>query len=303
MIEISKIEARERNLEIKIIKQISEKKASINDVFTMEDISNIFYFRQSDKLKSMKKFFSKKGDKFRFNQGFKNKIQEVIEKQIASQNSFILLKDNYINLFATYRSEYQKNLFSSDTNQKFKNFYEKICPDLETLHWGLLPEYSESTIINRGLLPETDINEYYNHYHTLEDLYETLIGTMLQTNSLKGDVNLNKKMVFKVFSRRWGHEDHYSIERRIDGWYVKHLSINGLSKKDGTGSILDNLNQDSIQYPIDGVKYAFETLWEMADEQEMLVGELEEKLQEIANWISAIEKDVGLFQPNWCNYY
>lgn len=67
--------------------------------------------------------------------------------------------------------------------------------------------------------------------------------------------------------------------------------------------MIDNLDHDSIQYPKEGVRYAFQTLWYLADEDEMSIEELQIKLQEIADWISAVEKATGEFQPDWCDYY
>ncbi len=64
-----------------------------------------------------------------------------------------------------------------------------------------------------------------------------------------------------------------------------------------------NLNHDSIFFPEGAIKHALETLWCMADEEEMPVEELQEKLQQIASWISVMEKTVGEYQPEWVGYY
>lgn len=35
--------------------------------------------------------------------------------------------------------------------------------------------------------------------------------------SNKSDNTLNKKITFKVYTRRWGHENTYSIKRTVNG--------------------------------------------------------------------------------------
>jgi hypothetical protein len=301
--DISKLQARERNLKIKIATEYINGNFKLKNTLSVEEIKNLFYFREADFKNSLKTFFSKKGKGYILKQAVANEIEGINQYHNNSLQSFESSKAIFIETFGEYRDNFRKNMMASDSYEKYQILYGTLSLHLETLHWVMLPEYDEQIMINRGILPETNILDYYNHYHTLEDLYEVLTGVLKPSNTFKGDINLNKKFTFKVFSRRWDHDDHYSVERRIDGWYVSHISINGLSKKDGSGPLLKNLEHDSIQFPVDGVKYAFETLWDMADETEMSVDELQYKLQEIADWISAVEKAVGQYQPEWCNYY
>ena len=46
-----------------------------------------------------------------------------------------------------------------------------------------------------------------------------------------------------------------------------------------------------------------EELWEAAEEGEIDLDELQKRLQQIADWISHVEKAVGEKQPEWVNYY
>ena len=301
--EITKLQARERNLLIKMAKICVKEKSKIKSSFSIEDINTAFYFRQSDIKSLLNKFFSKKGDKYNINQEKRAIIESIIQKHEESIVKFEASEKDYIEQFSSFRNEYKNNIHGFDFNNEYQKLYSNLEPHLEILHWSILPEYNEQTMINSRMLPENNLKEYYEHYHTLEDLYEALKGTSIPIESLKGDKNLNRKLTFRVFSRRWGHDDCYTVERRIDGWYASHISINGLSKKDGTGALIVNFQHDLIQFPEDGVKYALETLWDMADETEMTVDELQNKLQEIADWISAVEKVVGEYQPDWCGYY
>lgn len=300
---ITKVQARERNLKIRIAAINIEGRFNLKDILSRDEIKNLFYFRESDLINSLNTFFNeKKGKGYVLKPNIVKDIEKMKQLHSESLNDFKSSKAFFVQTFAEFRNNYMNHMLA-DFSEKYQKLYSTLLPHLEILHWGELPEFDDQMIINRDILPESNIKEYYNHYHSLEDLFELLTGTHKSFKSFKGDINLNKKLTFKVFSRRWDHEDFYSIERRIDGWYVSHISINGLAKKDGTGSLLMNLKQDSIQFPEEGVKYAFETLWNMADETEMSVDELQNKLQEIADWISAVEKVVGANQPEWCNYY
>ena len=53
----------------------------------------------------------------------------------------------------------------------------------------------------------------------------------------------------------------------------------------------------------DGVKYALAELWNQAEEGEITFEELQIRLQQIADWISNVEKAVGEGQPEWVGYY
>ena len=44
-------------------------------------------------------------------------------------------------------------------------------------------------------------------------------------------------------------------------------------------------------------------LWEQAEEGELTLEQLQERLQQIADWVSAVERAVGDYQPSWVNYY
>ncbi|PRA00609.1 MULTISPECIES: hypothetical protein [unclassified Paenibacillus] len=301
--EVTKIKARQRNLQLKMVRQYVAEQFQLNDKFTEDQIIMKFYFRQSDLTSSLKHFFEKKGDRYTFKKGIRDKIFSIsnIHNTLKNEPSSDELVNDYLENFKSFSEQYLNNIF--DGSNIYDDFYKKYQSSFEKLHWISLPEYEENMMINSSLLPEDNIEQYYNHYHTLEDLYNVLNGTLKPDNSFKGDINLNNRLSFRVYSRRWGHEDTYTIQRRIDGWHVQHLSINGLSDKDGSGPLLMNLDHDSIQYPKEGIKYALNVLWNLADETAMSVEELQIKLQEIALWISSVERVVGDYQPDWCSYY
>ncbi len=102
---------------------------------------------------------------------------------------------------------------------------------------------------------------------------------------------------FEVFSNRWGHTDHYRIERTPTGWSVSHISINGESDKSGKPFLYSNFEQDSINWP-SGLPDAMETLWEHAQQQALSDEQLQPYLAELAEWVSTCERarPGGIFQ-------
>lgn len=134
-------------------------------------------------------------------------------------------------------------------------------------------------------------------------MYYELIGQGKDWKSVEGDINLDKDMKFKVYTTRWGHDDIYTIRRTFKGWDVRHIGINGETEKNGRGALESNLEHDSICYPKEGVEYAFQTLWQEADTTSMSIEELQSRIQDIADWISEVEKVTHQYQPDWCLYY
>lgn len=293
------IKAHNRNLKITLLYCFCKGYYTLNQEFSKKEIHEKLYFRTVDLQKNFENFFEVCNDKY----VLKNSIKRELEFMEKKHKKFIPeLKKDLDNIWNLYL-DFKKNIDNYNYKPEiFEQFLESIKPKLEMIHWVFLPIYEEEVMKNENSLPEENIEEYYNNYYTVMDLFKW-IENENKHPSLKGDCNLDKEVSFRVFSRRWGHYDNYRIKRTIDGWYAKHLSINGPTKKDGTGALLNNLDHDYIVYPVDGIKHALETLWNLADKQEMPIDELEDKLAEIADWISAVEKTVGEYQPEWCNYY
>ncbi len=302
MLDITYEDARIRNLKMIIAHQCLNDTTLLEGEFDENSIKNKFYFRISDFANFMEEFFEFHERNLVFTQNIKDEISNYLRKRKDHEACFEENKKRYLDTFGNFRNICVHEGWCGDRYEEFSSVVEKIRDIIEPLHWYLLPVYDEQMIINSDIIPENDLINYYNNYHALEDLLYTM-NEDTQVYSYKGDINLNHPVPFNVFSRRWGHDDCYHIKRTINGWYVEYLANSGESEKDGTGAIFNILNHDSIFFPEEGVKYAFETLWNEADNNEMSVDELAMKLQEIADWISAVEKVTGDMQPSWCMYY
>ena len=85
-------------------------------------------------------------------------------------------------------------------------------------------------------------------------------------------------MDFKVYSRRWGHEDVYLIERTSGGWKVEFASMRGECAKDGSPHLFEILDHDFISYPSDLGSY-LERLWTKAKEDYLSDAEIQSYLE------------------------
>lgn len=296
---ISRKEARIRNLIMKITKAIAESQEEIDITkeFTDEEIKQKFYFKISD----IEEFKSEMFDGNKIKLDIRDKIKEYLDKHKKAKGDMTeeeqleevyRLMDNYFKEFGRDKEEYDRNL-------------AKAIELAKKLHYKYLPVYLEQYILNNGIIPEDDLENFYNHFHSMEDLYRYIFtNNKVDWKSTEGDVNLGKEMTFKVYTSRWGHHDHYRIERTIKGWNIEHLTVNnGEAEKNGEGALLEKLKHDGVFYPKDGVMYAFETLWEEADTTEMSVEELQSRLDDISLWIEKVEKANHEYQPAWCGYY
>lgn len=99
---------------------------------------------------------------------------------------------------------------------------------------------------------------------------------------------------FTVFSNRWGHHATYQINKTNDGWYVKHIAINGDCAPDGKPFLFSNLDQDNISYP-HRTGWYLEYLWNQLHNEVISYEEAQLHLQELADWINDCEKS----QPKW----
>ena len=154
---------------------------------------------------------------------------------------------------------------------------------------GYPPKHFQYMIENRGMKP--DNVDFYKHIYPMQDLLRFIDDR----NSIKDPVDktMNKDFRFKVYSKRWGHEDTYTITRVKEGWKIQHISINGISNREGEPFLFKNLEQDSISYP-STLGSLLEQLWKLG-ENGISENEMQAKLNEISNWVIETEKNEPIF--------
>lgn len=299
-VEITREDARLRNLLISIAKGILKNGLDINSEYTIEEIGYIFYFRKKDLTYHLDKFFIEKSpNKYILKTEQKQIIKDILNEYAKSIKLLEDIKIVFIKSFGRYA---KKGLRHSYDYEEFKLIYSKIQSVIRILHWGILPIVPEHIMVNRRSIPEDNIIVFYNHYNMLEMMLREIYGEG-EIMSTEGDKNLDKEMIFPVYSRRWGHVDNYRIKRTIDGWEIGFFSDDKKSGKDGEGALFKTLENDSIFFPRDGVSYALKKLWDEAEESGLTIDELQSKLIEVADWVSSVEKTVEEKQPEWVNYY
>ena len=150
---------------------------------------------------------------------------------------------------------------------------------------GLEPRHHAYMIENREM--PADHPDFYMHFHPLEDLLKFLLDP--HANDDPVDQTMGTEFTFRVFSRRWGRDDTYRLKRTEVGWHVEHLMIGGPCDKGGRPFVFDNLRQDHIQYPSDLGGW-MEWLWEQAAEQGLSPEDVQNGLQQLADWVSEVER-------------
>lgn len=293
-------EARKRNVIIKMTKCLIKNNKLLDKELSEDDIKDNYYFKERDIKELLDDIFIKDGNKYKI----KDKYIKNIELYIKEYENFKNEKNKLITLF----SEKYSILKGCFNGVKFdrETFQREITSTIEIakkLHWILMPIYSEQMIMNRNIIPEDDLSEYYNHFHSIEDLYFESINKGIDYRSIEGDNNLNQEIKINIYTSRWGHYDTYIIKRTVDGWNLNFSMYSGDFSKNGEGKFFDSLNHDSVFFPEEAVKYALELLWDEADSTNMNIEELGYKLSQIAEWISEVEKVSRQYQPDWCNYF
>jgi hypothetical protein len=147
------------------------------------------------------------------------------------------------------------------------------------------PKHHNYMIKNRGVQP--DDPQFYMHVHPVEDLLTFIENPHANDDS---DITIGEEFEFIVYSRRWNHEDAYSVMRTENGWDVYHESIGGPCDKGGHPFLFDNFHQDFIEYPI-GFDGWLEWLWEQASSQNLTKEDVQNALNKLGEWVSNTEKN------------
>lgn len=103
-----------------------------------------------------------------------------------------------------------------------------------------------------------------------------------------------KDLTFEIYSSYRDHSYTYSINKTGDGWHISYKAINGDCDKEGKPYFYDNFNHDYIEYPVGFGDY-LASLWRQIDDKDIDREEAQEKLQQLADWITTCDKS----QPVW----
>lgn len=289
--------AKERNLIVKLFKAYRKDETILNRELTEQELQEHLFFKKGDMARAQ--ILANNNSGYIITEQALKNLKIIIRKNEEAIQYLVEhpeIEDEFKQLYSEIKKSFNDHGYKHEERQlKFKRAIEIA----EILHWKYVPVYGEQMMVNRRVVPEGNIVEYYSSFHALEDLYREIIGEGKNHATLEGDINLNKKLSFRVYTSRFGHDDVYNMKRTTDGWYVEHISINGPSDKCGKGALKENLRHDGVIYYEEGVESALEILWNEADSTTMSIDELQVKLQQIADWISEMERARSQHQPEW----
>lgn len=174
-------------------------------------------------------------------------------------------------------------------DNEVQDLIEKMGKNAHELHMSLKnngnePHHHEYMLENREVEPEDP--QFYMHVHPVEDLLKFIDDP--HANDDPKDQTIGQDFEFRVYSRRWGHEDIYLFKRTAEGWDIQFLLKSGPCDKGGNPFLFDNLNHDLIQYPR-GLDGWLEWLWEQAASKGLSKGEVQTALNELADWVCCTE--------------
>ena len=175
----------------------------------------------------------------------------------------------------------------------------KIAQTAHDLHMSLKkrelePKHHKYMYENRGV-PADDM-EFYNHLHPAEDLINFVNDP--EGNDDPEDSTLGIEFDFRVYTRRWGHNNHNTLIRTENGWTITGASTfdNHDADKSGKPAVFDALQHDIVSYPYN-IGEMLEWIWKKASEGAD-IDVIKKAINDLANWISLCEKATprGIFE-------
>lgn len=106
---------------------------------------------------------------------------------------------------------------------------------------------------------------------------------------VKVDQTIGQEFRFDVYSDRWEHDDSYRVVRTETGWDIYHIAIGGECEKSGSPYLIENFNQDYIDYPANIGEY-MEAIWERAKNENWNHEQVQAALDQVAKWVSTCEE-------------
>lgn len=185
------------------------------------------------------------------------------------------------------------------TQQEVDKVFHEMAYIAHELHMSLKkdgkePKHHRYMIENRGV--SVDDVEFYNHVHPVDDLLKFLEDS--DANNDPEDTTIGEEFTLKVYTRRWGHYDHYTLIRTEEGWDFKGMMIsqNGICDKRCSPYLFKTLEHDCVCYP-QQIGEFMEYLWEQAAEG-LTVEVVRECIDMIGEWISFCEMNTprGIFE-------
>ncbi len=98
------------------------------------------------------------------------------------------------------------------------------------------------------------------------------------------------ELKLKVYTRRQGHDDTYTITQNAKGWLVSNGNAHrGQSDNTGAPVLYSAFGQDLVSYPVNIGDY-LESLWDHIQSKKVRQDEAQEYMDLVSQWLEATEK-------------
>lgn len=174
------------------------------------------------------------------------------------------------------------------TNEEIGKFYDLMATTAHELHMSLSPHPRHHRYMtkNRGL--SADDPEFYRHIHPVEDLLKYLNDPSANDDPV--DQTIGHTFKFRVYTRRWGHDDVYRMKRTSAGWEIHSMGPDKICHKNGSPELFRLLEHDLVNYPKALPDYV-EYLWSQAESQGLSAVEVQKALDDLGKWVSICERN------------
>ncbi len=205
------------------------------------------------------------------------------------------LKELYDKVWRHIESD-QEFLFCDNALNKL---YSDMAHTAHELHVsleksGYKVKHHKYMLENRGYSPEDE--RFYEHVHPVQDLLK--FTEDVHANDDTEDKTIGDTFTMKVYTRRWGHYDHYLITRTKTGWDIQAVATSYTCRKDASKGVNKLLEHDSVCYPKQ-INEFFKWLWERAAEDGLSKVEVQKAINQLGKWISECEMSAprdGVFE-------
>lgn len=205
------------------------------------------------------------------------------------------LKELYDKVWRHIESD-QELLFCDNALNKL---YSDMAHTAHELHVsleksGYKVKHHKYMLENRGYSPEDE--RFYEHVHPVQDLLK--FTEDVHANDDTEDKTIGDTFTMKVYTRRWGHYDHYLITRTKTGWDIQAVATSYTCRKDASKGVNKLLEHDSVCYPKQ-INEFFKWLWERAAEDGLSKVEVQKAITQLGKWISECEMSAprdGVFE-------
>lgn len=205
------------------------------------------------------------------------------------------LKELYDKVWRHIESD-QELLFCDDALNKL---YSDMAYTAHELHIsleksGYKVKHHKYMLENRGCSPEDE--RFYEHVHPVQDLLK--FTEDVHANDDPEDKTIGDTFTMKVYTRRWGHYEHYLITRTKKGWDIQAVATSYTCRKDASKGVNKLLEHDSVCYPKQ-INEFFKWLWDRAAEDGLSKAEVQKAITQLGKWISECEMSAprdGVFE-------